>query len=107
MKTPFDILDVPEDSDDRTVKKAYLQMVKRYPPERFSTEFQRIRTAYELIKTRKDRLRYVLFDTTLPTTEELISDIRASCQGSRPDSAMLRKLVSVTNDHIGQTGSAK
>lgn len=95
MKTPFEILDIPEDSEDTAVKKAYLQMVRRYPPEHCPADFQRIRASYELIRTQKDRLRYSLFDTTLPGVKELVSDIRASRQGKRPDIEMLRKLMTV------------
>ena len=101
MKTPFEILDIPEDSEDAAVKKAYLEMVKRYPPEHFPADFQRIRASYELIRTRKDRLRFSLFDTTLPGVEEIISDIRASRQGKRPDIEMLRNLLTIPTNQNG------
>ena len=102
MKTPFEILDIPEDSNDKAVKKAYLQMVKRYPPERFPADFQRIRTSYEQIRTQKDRLRFSLFDTTLPGMEEMMLDIRTSGQGKRPDIEMLRKLLTVPAGKAGR-----
>ncbi len=104
MKTPFEILETPEDSDDKSIKKAYLQMVKRYPPERFPAEFQRVRVAYERVKTLKDRLRFAVFNTTLPEVEELILDIRASRQGKRPDIEMLRKLLRTSGGKAGVTG---
>lgn len=104
MKTPFEILDIPEDSDDKAVKKAYLQMVKRYPPERFPADFQRIRASYECIKTQKDRLRFSLFDTTLPGVEELILDIRTSRKGKRPDIETLRKLLATPTGQSGVVG---
>ena len=100
MKTPFEILDIPEDSDDKIVKKAYLRMVKRYPPERFPNDFQRIRTAYERTRTRKDRLRFSLFDITLPDMEELITDIRASRKGKRPDIEMVRALLKTSVEQV-------
>ncbi len=93
MKTPFEILDISEDSEDEIVKKAYLRMVKRYPPERCPEEFQRIRTAYERIRTRKDRLRFALFDISLPDREELIVDIRAGRKGKRPNIDMVQALL--------------
>ena len=58
MKTPYQILEVKEDADDAGIKKAYLAMVRRYPPERFPDDFQRIYRAYELLKTVEDRLSY-------------------------------------------------
>ncbi len=72
MKTQFEILEVPEDADDGQIKKAYLDAVRRYPPERYPEQFQRIRAAFELVATEKDRLRYMLFDTSLPDVEEIV-----------------------------------
>lgn len=71
MITPFEILEVAEDASDAQVKKAYLGMVRRYPPERFPDDFQRIYRAYELIKTEDDRLAYRLFHCELPAPAEI------------------------------------
>lgn len=71
MITPYEILEVAEDADDSLVKKAYLGMVRRYPPERFPDDFQRIYRAYELIKTEDDRLAYRLFHCALPAPAEI------------------------------------
>ncbi len=61
MKTPFDILGVTEDATDEAIKKAYLQKVRQYPPERAPEQFQNIRAAFDAIKTRLQRLKYQLF----------------------------------------------
>jgi curved DNA-binding protein CbpA len=71
MKTPYEILEVNKDADDAGIKKAYLGMVRRYPPERFPDDFQRIYRAYELIKTVEDRLSYRLFHCTLPEPADI------------------------------------
>ncbi|BCO09760.1 hypothetical protein GF1_21360 [Desulfolithobacter dissulfuricans] len=71
MQTPFDILGIPEDSDDGTVKKAYLAKVRSCPPERFPREFERIRRAYELIRDEKARVRYRLFHLERPRPEDI------------------------------------
>ncbi|MFH0782903.1 MAG: DnaJ domain-containing protein [Pseudomonadota bacterium] len=71
MKTPYEILEVTEDAGDVLIKKAYLIMVRRYPPERFPDDFQRIYRAYELIKTDQDRLSYRLFHCALPAPAEI------------------------------------
>ncbi len=71
MITPYEILEVAEDAGDAQVKKAYLGMVRRYPPERFPDDFQRIYRAYELIKTEDDRLAYRLFHCALPAPAEI------------------------------------
>ena len=71
MKTPYEILEVKEDAGDTAIKKAYLGMVRRYPPERCPDDFQRIYRAYELIKTVEDRLSYRLFHCTLPEPADI------------------------------------
>ena len=76
MKTPYEILEVKEDSDDLGIKKAYLGMVRRYPPERFPDDFQRIYSAYELIRTEEDRLAYRLFHCTLPDPADIADLLR-------------------------------
>jgi len=62
MNNPFEILEVGADADDDSIKQAYLQKVKTYPPERYPQQFQQIRQAYETIKDRRSRLHYTLFN---------------------------------------------
>jgi hypothetical protein len=71
-------------------------MVRKFPPERFPEEFQRIRTAYEAIKTEKDRLALTLFDRTLPTVDEIIRDVQEQSSPGRPDVQILQKLLAVS-----------
>lgn len=71
MKTPYEILEIKEDVDDAGIKKAYLGMVRRFSPERFPDDFQRIYLAYEQIKTAEDRLSYRLFHCTLPEPADI------------------------------------
>lgn len=85
MKTPFEILNVPEDADDEQIKSAYLEAVKRWPPERHAVEFQRVRNAYERIATRKDRVSYLLFDSSLPEPAGLLDFLLEQRCGGRPD----------------------
>jgi curved DNA-binding protein CbpA len=73
MQNPFIVLDVAETADDDAIKKAYLQQVREHPPERDPERFQIIRTAYEAIKTRRDRLRYRLFQHQTPDPAGLVA----------------------------------
>ncbi|MEA1911445.1 MAG: J domain-containing protein [Spirochaetota bacterium] len=50
IHTPYEILGVPGDSADREIRKAYLQRIKEFPPERNPEEFKRIRKAYGILK---------------------------------------------------------
>ncbi len=73
MQNPFIVLDVAETADDDVIKKAYLQQVREHPPERDPEHFQAIRAAYETIKTRRDRLRYRLFQRQTPDPAGLVA----------------------------------
>lgn len=84
MKTPYEILEVAVDVDDATLKKAYLTMVRRYPPERFPDDFQRIYQAYELIKTAEDRLSYRLFHCELPQPADIAALLLKSGPEMKP-----------------------
>ena len=95
MKTPYEILGITEDCNDETVKQGYLFMVRRFPPERFPEDFQRIRHAYERIKTEKDRVALELFDTTLPEPEELIRELTKVSGNNRPDEQTLQELLAL------------
>ncbi len=61
--TPYEILAVdPQQADDQIVRRAYLELVRRYPPDRFPDRFQAIHAAYEQLKDERSRLEYYLFD---------------------------------------------
>jgi len=58
---PYEVLGIDWKADDATIRKTYLDLVKRYPPERFPEKFRQIADAYDLVKDRKSRLEYYLF----------------------------------------------
>jgi len=66
MITAFDIIGVYIDASDDEIKKAYLKKVKIYTPEQAPDEFQKIRSAFDLINTEKKRIKYQLFNTDMP-----------------------------------------
>ncbi|MEE9395047.1 MAG: J domain-containing protein [Planctomycetota bacterium] len=47
---PFEVLGVEPGADRKTIKRAYIALVKRFKPEHFPDEFQRIRAAYETLR---------------------------------------------------------
>jgi len=60
--TPYEILAIDHQADDQVVRQAYLELVRRYPPDRDPERFQLIHEAYELLKDEESRARYYLFD---------------------------------------------
>jgi curved DNA-binding protein CbpA len=78
MKNPFFVLQVADTASDEAVQKAYLGAIRRYPPDRAPERFQEIRTAFETIRTHRDRLKYHLFHNEPPEVESLL----ATCVGA-------------------------
>ncbi len=71
IQTPYMILEISPDSDDATIRRAYLSQIRRYPPERFPEEFQRIYAAYEQIQNEEARVAYQLFHHAPPSAAEI------------------------------------
>lgn len=66
MRDPFECLGVPEEADDATVKRGYLQKVRLFSPEQHPAQFQKIRAAFEAIRSERERLAYRLFQVPQP-----------------------------------------
>lgn len=82
MADPFTVLGLPTDSDDETIRKRYLALVKQYPPEQNPQKFAEVRQAYEALKDSVERLRYRLFE--LEKDEDLESIIEEiQCRSPR------------------------
>ena len=71
---PYVILRTPVDATDAEIRRAYLEAIREFPPEREPERFQKIAHAYEQIRDENARLRYRLFDR--------------SPSGSRPGEAL-------------------
>jgi curved DNA-binding protein CbpA len=79
---PYAILGLPADSDDDSIRRRYLELVRQYSPERHPDKFAQIRQAYENLRDLDTRLRYRLFEAGRnETVEALIEEL--SCQTSR------------------------
>ncbi len=45
---PYELLGVSPNEDPKALRKAYVRLIRKFKPEQFPDEFQRIRSAYEL-----------------------------------------------------------
>jgi curved DNA-binding protein CbpA len=68
MVYPYEVLAVAENASQDEIRKAYLQKIHRFPPEKCPNEFQAIVEAYELVKEPVARARLKLFG--LPGNKE-------------------------------------
>jgi curved DNA-binding protein CbpA len=62
MTDPYAVLGLPADSDDETIRRRYLELVKQFSPERHPEKFAAIRQAYESLRDLETRLRHRLFE---------------------------------------------
>jgi len=62
MTDPYAVLGLPADSDDETIRRRYLELVKQFSPERHPDKFAAIRRAYESLRDLETRLKYRLFE---------------------------------------------
>ncbi len=63
---PYEALGVSPQADDDTIRKAYLELVRRFSPDSDPDAFKRISQAYELVKNEKLRLEHYLFNKDAP-----------------------------------------
>jgi curved DNA-binding protein CbpA len=77
MSDPWEVLGLAADSDDETIRRRYLELVRQFPPEQHPERFAAIRQAYESLRDLTTRLRYRMFeagrkDTVDAIIEELV-----------------------------------
>ena len=58
---PYRVLEIERRADDATIKRAYFQLVRQYPPESAPEKFQEVRAAYEQLRNPESRARVDLF----------------------------------------------
>lgn len=63
MTDPYEVLELPTDSDDETIRRRYLELVKKFSPEQHPQKFAAIRQAYESLRDLDTRLRHWLFES--------------------------------------------
>jgi len=75
------ILDLPLDASDQEIRKKYLELVKKFTPEKYPEQFQKVTDAYESVKDRRSRVKSRLFaalhDVDFETTlKELAGSVK-------------------------------
>ena len=62
MTDPYAVLGLSADSDDETIRRRYLELVRQFSPEHHPEKFDAIRRAYESLRDLETRLRHRLFE---------------------------------------------
>lgn len=55
MRIDYETLGIDENADEKTIKKAYFKLIRKYSPEKDPERFQEIRAAYERLIEDKDK----------------------------------------------------
>jgi DnaJ-class molecular chaperone len=82
MTDPYAVFGLPTDSDDETIRRRYLELVRRYSPEHHPEKFAAVREAYEALKDQATRLRFRLFEAGRKENVDAIVE-EVACQTSR------------------------
>ncbi|MFO0926831.1 MAG: J domain-containing protein [Gemmataceae bacterium] len=83
MTDPYEVLGLPADSDDETIRRRYLELVKEFPPALHPERFAAVRAAYDSLRDHKTRVKLRLFEPAhADSLEKIVEEIR--CQSSRP-----------------------
>lgn len=94
--TPYELLGIVPTADDKTIRSAYLELIKAYPPDREPERFKEIANAYESIKDGKKRLEFYLFNKDIPINrpfEALLFQIQRTGKRKPPGFDMLKELL--------------
>jgi curved DNA-binding protein CbpA len=82
MSDPYAVLGLPADSDDDTIRRRYLELVRQFSPEQHPEKFAAVRQAYESLRDLNTRLRYRLFEASKnESVEALIEEL--TCRSTR------------------------
>jgi curved DNA-binding protein CbpA len=76
MTDPYTVLGVSPESDDDTIRKRYLELVREFSPEQHPQRFAAVRAAYEAVKDVNSRVRHRLFEQgRRDSIEQIIEEI--------------------------------
>jgi len=93
MRDPYLILGVSQDADDDAIHAAFLDAIKRCPPDRDPAAYDERRKAYEALRTRRDRLAYEMFDRALPDPRDILDRSFPVTAPGRPGRDLFQALL--------------
>ena len=83
MADPYAVLELPPDADDVAIRRRYLELVRRFPPEQNPEKFSAVRAAYESLRDLDTRLCHRLFEVGRHETIDAIIE-ELTCRSGRP-----------------------
>ena len=74
MADPYEVLGLARGAGDDEIRRRYLELVRRFPPEREPERFARIREAYDQLRDPVARLKSQLIDFQTDDSLEAIQE---------------------------------
>ena len=94
MADPYQVLEVDPKSGDEEIRRRYLELVRRHPPDRDPKRFAEIRGAYEKLRDPIARLESRLFALeTDDSLDAILADVKRRLRGVRIPTATLLSLA--------------
>lgn len=94
MADPYDVLGVSRGSSEADIRHRYLELVRRYPPDRAAERFTEIHQAYEQLRDPVVRLESKLFDLASgETMAGIVADVQRRLRTSRIPTRILLSLA--------------
>lgn len=92
---PYEVLGLTANADEATIRQTYLDLVRKFPPDREPEQFARVRAAYDALRDPLVRLESTLFDIRGSDTLDAIRT--AAIQQLRDARIPTRKLLSLAD----------
>ena len=94
MSDPYEVLGLEPRSGDAEIRRRYLELVRRYPPDRDPERFAAVREAYDALRDPVTRLRERLFPTkTHETMDAILADAEQRLRRARISTKTLISLA--------------
>jgi curved DNA-binding protein CbpA len=93
VEDPYKTLELSDDADDEAIRRRYLELVKRYPPEHHPEKFAAVRAAYESLRDLTTRVRHRLLEAGSDSLDAIIQEL--ACPKSRRRRMPLQALLSL------------
>lgn len=83
MTNPYTVLELSPGSTEEQIRKAYLEQVRKYPPDRDPERFAKIRDAYDQLRDPVTRMRSRVFTiSSLDSIDDLLRDMQQKGTGA-------------------------
>jgi len=95
LNDPYIILELNRKASDEDVRKTYLKAIQLCPPEKDADGFQRIKVAYDAVKTKQQRIEFDLFNYETPSLEDIVGQAASRSSGTtrRPSLSTIQALL--------------